>query len=82
MLVKLDGQKVLDAREALGLSRDELADKSGASRVTLYMVEANRLKLGCQLMLAERIADALSVTLEYLQVAPPVRQQRPDLQKS
>lgn len=82
MLVKLDGEKVIAARAATGLTRDELAAQSGVSRVTLYMVENDRLKLGCQLHLAEKLAANLATTVELLQAQPPERQRRPDLQKS
>lgn len=80
MLIKLNPTATAERRQSLGLTRDELAERAGVSRVTLYKVENNLLKLGCQAGIARAIADALEVDLEEI-ASPPVKQRRPDLER-
>jgi transcriptional regulator with XRE-family HTH domain len=79
MLVKLNGPKIMELRQARGLSRDAFVEVSGVSRSSLHMIETNRQKLGNQVFIAQQIALALGVTLEDIQSEPPARQRRPNL---
>lgn len=63
-LIPLDGSKVRDRREALGLSRDELAAQTGLGRVTLWKCETNGYKHGPQIWVAKALAEALGLRLE------------------
>ena len=58
------GRNVQSARQALGISQEELADRAGLHRTYIGMVE--RAERSISLQNAKKIADALNVTLDIL----------------
>ena len=58
------GRNVQSARQALGISQEELADRAGLHRTYIGMVE--RAERSISLQNAKKIADALNVTLDNL----------------
>lgn len=58
------GRKVQTARQALGISQEELAFRAGLHRTYIGMVE--RAERSISLQNAKKIADALNVKLDSL----------------
>lgn len=58
------GKNVLVARQALGISQEELAFRAGLHRTYIGMVE--RAERSISLQNAKKIADALNVKLDNL----------------
>ena len=59
------GQRIRDARERLGVSQRELAEKIHfESPTAISLIEAG--KRAISIVQLEKVADALNVTLEYL----------------
>ena len=58
------GRNVQSARQALGISQEELAYRAGLNRTYIGMVE--RAERSISLQNAKKIADALNVTLDNL----------------
>lgn len=58
------GGRIRKAREALGLTRDELADKLGMTTNNLYLIESGRSDVNLGKL--ERIANALGLSLGEL----------------
>lgn len=55
------GYKIKEARENARLTQQELAEKSGVSRVTISMLESN--KCDCTMKTLAKIANALDTTV-------------------
>jgi DNA-binding XRE family transcriptional regulator len=64
--VLLSGAKVRERREHLGLTQDELRQRIGIGRVTLWRIETESHANGCQFVVADALARALDVPLEAL----------------
>jgi len=62
----MNGPKVRSRREALGLSREQLAAETGLGRVTLWKIESESHEHGCQQWIAKALAEALGSRLEDL----------------
>lgn len=62
--MKMFGRNVQVARQALGISQEELAFQAGLHRTYIGMVE--RAKRSISLQNAKKIADALNVKLDTL----------------
>ena len=58
------GRNVQSARQALGISQEELADRAALHRTYIGMVE--RAERSISLQNAKKIADALNLTLDNL----------------
>ena len=58
------GKRIKQMREAMDMTQDELADKSGVHRVTIAKYEA--MDIGMTLESAKKIADALGCTIDDL----------------
>lgn len=59
------GQRIRERRKELKMRQDELAEKTGISRVTISRIETCD-DLNMTAFTAVRIADALGVSLDYL----------------
>lgn len=58
------GKNVQEARQALGISQEKLAEKAGLHRTYVGMIE--RAERSISLQNAKKIADALNVNLDTL----------------
>ena len=58
------GKRIKQMREAMDMTQDELADKSGVHRVTIAKYET--MDIGMTLESAKKIADALGCTIDDL----------------
>lgn len=65
------GYKIKEFREKLNLTQQELADKSGVSRVTIAMLETNQQNTTTQTLL--KIASALGTTVDQIFFADSVQ---------
>jgi putative transcriptional regulator len=57
-------QALIDARNATGLSQQQLAERAGTTKVTVLRIEKGRMRPSIDIALA--IADALDTTVEAL----------------
>jgi DNA-binding XRE family transcriptional regulator len=78
MNVRLDGAKIRAAREALGLTQPEFAQRAGVGRDTLVKIENGRMVIGTSVPVARCIAEFMGVPLEAIAVGPPTPHHRPD----
>ncbi len=65
------GYKIKEAREEARMTQQELADKSGVSRVTISMLESN--KCDANLKTLVKIAEALGTTVGNIFFADDVQ---------
>lgn len=63
ILVKF-GKKIMELRNSLGISQEELADKAGLHRTYIGMIE--RAEKNVTLINIEKIANALDVNIKEL----------------
>lgn len=59
------GERIKERRQYLGMSVDELADKLGKNRATIYRYESAEIE-NLPLNILEPLAKALDVTPSYL----------------
>lgn len=59
------GYKIREIREAKNMTQDELAKKSGVSRVTISMLE-NQIDRATSTKTLLKIADALNTTVDQI----------------
>ena len=59
------GYKIKEFRESLGMTKEELAEKSGVSRVTIWALESNPNYTTTTKTLM-KIANALNTTVDNL----------------
>ena len=59
------GQRIRERRKELKMRQDELAEKTGISRVTISRIETGD-DLNMTAFTAVRIAEVLGVSLDYL----------------
>lgn len=65
------GYHIKELREAVGMTQEELASKSGVSRVTISALETKK-ECNTTSKTLRKIAEALGVTVDRLFFAPSV----------
>lgn len=65
------GYHVKELREAVGMTQEELAEKSGVSRMTISALENKDCNTTSKTL--RKIAEALGVTVDRLFFAPSVQ---------
>ena len=53
-------------REAAGLTKQQLADKSGITMNYVAKIESKKMQRGCTIVIVGRIADALGIDIREL----------------
>lgn len=59
------GNRIKELRKEKGMTADELGEKIGRDRATIYRYESERLKK-MDVDILKRLADALGTTADYL----------------
>lgn len=77
-LIKSLGQRIREARQASGLSQEELAFKAGVHRTYLGLIERGNSNI--TLVNYAKIVDALGISMHQLFVVPESQSQAPHSQ--